>query len=159
VQKQSTTLATGDGQLASCVEPRSTYLVKRLQEAMRLRLDEITRQFGLTTRQWTALSVLTQYPGISSAGLARLTFVSPQAANELVMTLERKGFLKRSVDQSNRRRLEVELTSQATGALAACDLLVDGLERQVFSGVDPEEEAQFRRLLQICLHALNVTPS
>jgi DNA-binding MarR family transcriptional regulator len=126
---------------------------------MRLRLDDITRQFELTTRQWTALSVLAQYPGISSAGLARLTFVSPQAANELVTTLERKGFLKRSVDRSNRRRLEVELTAKATRALDECDRLVDQLERQVFSGLDPEQEVQFRWLLQTCLQALGVSQS
>lgn len=130
------------------------YLVKQLQEAMLVRLDDITRQFGLTTRQWTALSVLAQYPGISSAQLGRLTFVSAQAAHEIVVTLQRKGFLARSVDESNRRRLQVELTSDGAGTLAQCDALADELERLVFSAVEPQEEAQFRRVLQACLQSL-----
>ena len=134
--------------------PRPTYLVKQLQEALRLRLVEITREFDLTTGQYTALSVLAKYPGISSAQLARLTFVSPQAANEMVAALERKRLLERSVDRSNRRRLEVQLTRAGTATLTEIDELVDELEAEVFRGVDAEGRAQFHRMLQTCLDAL-----
>jgi DNA-binding MarR family transcriptional regulator len=134
--------------------PRPTYLVKQLQEALLRRLDDITRRFGLTTRQYTTLSVLAKYPGISSAQLARLTFVSPQAANEMVGTLEAKGFLRRSIDRSNRRRLEVKLTPAATRALATCDAQVDALERDLFRDVEPEDRAHFHRMLDTCLRAI-----
>jgi DNA-binding MarR family transcriptional regulator len=134
--------------------PRPTYLVKQLQEALRLRLVEITRQFDLTTGQYTALSVLAQYPGISSAQLARLTFVSPQAANEMVAALEVKRLLRRSVDRNNRRRLEVQLTPTGKATLARCDELVDDLEAELFAGVAADERARFHRMLQTCLDAL-----
>ena len=134
--------------------PRPTYLVKQLQEALRLRLVEITRQFDLTTGQYTALSVLAKYPGISSAQLARLTFVSPQAANEMVATLERKHLLTRSVDESNRRRLEVRVTRAGRSTLAKCDELVDELEAEVFRGIDAKDRAHFHRMLQTCLDAI-----
>ncbi|MGH9032048.1 MAG: MarR family winged helix-turn-helix transcriptional regulator [Acidimicrobiia bacterium] len=134
--------------------PRPTYLVKQLQEALRLRLVEITRRFDLTTGQYTALSVLAKYPGISSAQLARLTFVSPQAANEMVAALERKHLLTRSVDRSNRRRLEVQLTRAGTATLTKCDELVDELETEVFRGVDAKDRAQFHHMLQTCLDAI-----
>ena len=137
--------------------PRPTYLVKQLQEALLRRLDDITRRFDLTTRQYTTLSVLAKFPGISSAQLARLTFVSPQAANEMVGTLEGKGFLRRSVDHSNRRRLEVKLTPAATRALSKCDAQVDALERELFRDVEPEDKAHFHRMLDICLSAITNT--
>jgi DNA-binding MarR family transcriptional regulator len=139
---------------AEAALPRPTYLVKQLQEALLRRLDDITRRFDLTTRQYTTLSVLAKYPGISSAQLARLTFVSPQAANEMVGTLEGKGFLRRSVDRSNRRRLEVKLTPAATRALSKCDGQVDALERELFRGVGPEDKAHFHRMLDTCLSAV-----
>jgi DNA-binding MarR family transcriptional regulator len=132
-----------------------TYLVKQLQEAMRARLGHITQQFDLTPKQYTALSVLAKHPGISSAQLARLTFVSSQAANEMVTTLETKGFLKRSVHQANRRRLEVELTRAGTVALRKCDALVDQLETDVFRNVGPAEKARFRETLQTCLETMS----
>jgi DNA-binding MarR family transcriptional regulator len=134
--------------------PRPTYLVKQLQEALRLRLVEITRRFDLTTGQYTALSVLAKYPGISSAQLARLTFVSPQAANEMVAALEVKRLLRRSVDRNNRRRLEVQLTPTGKATLAKCDELVDDLEAELFDGVAAGERARFHRMLQTCLDAL-----
>jgi len=144
------TLQRGDPAL-----PRTTYLVKQLQEAMLARLHTITADLGLTTRQYTTLSVLAKYPGISSAQLARLTFVSPQAANEMVMNLERKRLLARSVDRTNRRQLEVTLTRRGTNALARCDELVDQLEEHVFSSVAPAERAQFHRMLQTCVQSLS----
>ena len=61
----------------------------------------------------------------------------------MVTTLERKGFLVRSVDVSNRRCLEVELTRAGANALAKCNALVDELEAQVFSGVSEAEQARF----------------
>lgn len=142
------------GRSAQAALPRPTYLVKQLQEALLRRLDDITRRFDLTTRQYTTLSVLAKYPGISSAQLARLTFVSSQAANEMVGTLEGKGFLRRSVDERNRRRLEVTLTPAATRALARCDALVDELEGELFRDVDAADRAHFHRMLDTCLRAV-----
>jgi DNA-binding MarR family transcriptional regulator len=129
--------------------------VKQLQEAMRLRLAGITEQFGLTTRQYTTLSVLAKFPNISSAQLARLTFVSPQSANEMVATLERKRFLTRSVDTDNRRRVKVKITRSGVHTLSRCDALVDQLEQEVFRDVAPNDRAHFHRMLQTCLDAIS----
>lgn len=134
--------------------PRPTYLVKQLQEALRLRLSDITRRFNLTNRQYTALSVLAKYPAISSAQLARLTFVSPQAANEMVATLEHKRFLTRTLDRGNRRRLEVKLTRAGVAALAKCDRHVDELEAEVFKNISRRDRAQFQVMLDTCLQTL-----
>lgn len=132
---------------------RLTYLVKQLQEALLARLEDITQDVGLTPRQYTALSVLVLHPGISAAVLARLTFVTPQAAHEMVTTLERKGLLERSVDEANRRQLEVRVTRRGRAVLARCDDGVDALERQVFGVLGRDERAGFRRALESTLRA------
>jgi DNA-binding MarR family transcriptional regulator len=138
---------------------RLTYLVKQLQEVLRVRLGEITQRYGLTPKQYTALSVLAKYPGMSSAALARVSFVTPQAANEMVTLLEGKGFLSRSVDQRNRRCLEVELTRVGSKTLAKCDALVAQLEAEVFEGVSTAEQVRFRRTLRSCVQAAGRAPS
>ncbi len=138
---------------ASSDEPRLTYLVKQLQEALLDQLDGITQPFGLTPRQYTTLSVLARHRGMSSAALGRLTFVTPQAAHEMVATLERKGFLERFVDEDNRRQLEVELTRAGTRTLARCDELIDRLEADVFSSLGTAERERFRRALATCTAA------
>ena len=136
---------------------RLTYLVRQLQEVLHARLDEITQRFGLTPKQYSALSQLTKHPHMSSAALARMTFVTPQAANEMVATLERKGFLTRSVDQGNRRRLDVVITPAATTALARCNDLVAQLETDIFRDIDPTDQHHFKRLLQQAIEAAQPT--
>jgi len=105
------------------------------------------------------LSVLAKYPGMSSAALARVSFVTPQAVNEMVTLLEGKGFLTRSVDRRNRRCLEVELTRAGSKALARCDALVAELEAAVFDGVSAAEQVRFRRTLRVCVQAAGIPPS
>jgi DNA-binding MarR family transcriptional regulator len=143
--------ATDQGGADESKPVRLTYLVTRLQWALRGRLDEITQRFDLTPKQYTALSVLADRPGMSSATLARFTNVTPQASNEMVAVLERKGFLERSADQTDARRLEMKLTRAGRRALTKCDELVDRLETEVFDLLDATEQATFRSMLQICL--------
>jgi DNA-binding MarR family transcriptional regulator len=135
--------------------PRATYLIKQLEWAVRANLDEIMRSFNLTTLQYTALSVLARHPGMSAAQLARRSFVSSQAANEMVNALERKGLIERGVDESNRRALKVFLTDQGAEVLRRCDDHVDQLEATMFEGLNPKKEAQFRSVLRSCLEAVN----
>lgn len=135
--------------------PRATYLIKQLEWAVRAHLDEIMRSFNLTTLQYTALSVLARHPGMSAAQLARRSFVSSQAANEMVSALERKGLVERGVDETNRRALKVFLTDRGAEVLAGCDQHVDQLETQMFAGVSATKEAQFRAVLRSCLDAVN----
>jgi DNA-binding MarR family transcriptional regulator len=135
--------------------PRATYLLKQLEWAVRAHLDEIMRSFNLTTLQYTALSVLSHHPGMSAAQLARRSFVSSQAANEMVSALERKGLVERGVDETNRRALKVFLTDHGADVLARCDGHVDQLEAQMFAGVSAAKEAQFRTVLRSCLDTIN----
>jgi DNA-binding MarR family transcriptional regulator len=163
VKRRATMSAVGEFARASAASgatpQRLTYLVKQFQEALRIRLDAITQQFDLTPKQYTALSVLATNPGMSAAALARITFVTPQAANEMVAALERKGFLLRSVDERNRRCLEVRLSRKGHRALARCNELVDELEAEVFRGVDAAERARFRRMLNRCVTVLGADAS
>jgi len=127
--------------------PRASYLVKELERALRARIDEIVQPLGLTAVQYTALSVLARHP-MSSAQLARRSFVSPQAANEMVSVLERRGLIRRKVGAEGGRALWIFLTARGERALATCDERVDDLEEQLFAGFTPREEADFRTMLR-----------
>jgi len=69
--------ATGTG-------PSLLYVVGQLELAVRAGLDEIVRAAGITALQYTALTVLDRHDGLSLAQLARHSFVTPQAAADLV---------------------------------------------------------------------------
>ena len=133
---------------------RLTYLVKRLEMAERARMDEVLRPLGVTLHQYTALSILERREGLSSAQLARRTYVTPQAMHQLVASMERDRLIERRPDGENRRILRAWLTPHGAEVLQACHDVVDGLEERMLSALSPEEAAVFERALEACLTAL-----
>jgi DNA-binding MarR family transcriptional regulator len=134
--------------------PRLTYLVKRLEMAERARMEEVLQAHGVTLHQYTALSLLERRDGLSSAQLARRHFVTPQAMNQLVATLERDGLIRRAPDAANRKILRASLSDRGREALAACHAAVDDLERRMLAGFTPEQEQEFRAALERSLRGL-----
>lgn len=134
--------------------PRATYLVKRLEQGVRAYLDDATMEIGLTTPQYAALSLLDLKPGLLSAELARLSFISPQAMNQMVGAMERKGLIRREVAPHHRKQLRIFLTDYGRECLRQCDEFADELERSMFSGLSPVEQDTFRRLLRKCSDSL-----
>ena len=134
--------------------PRLTYLIKRLEMAERARMEEVLQARGVTLHQYTALSLLERRDGLSSAQLARRHFVTPQAMNQLVASLERDGLIRREPDSANRRILRASLTDTGRATVAACHLAVDGLERRMLAEFSPEQERDFRSALERSLRGL-----
>jgi DNA-binding MarR family transcriptional regulator len=135
-------------------EPRALYLIKRLELAVRARLDAALSEFSLTTPQYTALSVLRANPGLSSAQLARLSFVTPQSMNEMVNALERRGLVKRTPDPASGRVLRSALTAAGSRLLRSCDAQVDVIEAEMFHALADSGRAEFRAALHACIEAL-----
>ncbi|MCP2164039.1 MarR family winged helix-turn-helix transcriptional regulator [Goodfellowiella coeruleoviolacea] len=127
--------------------PLTLYLVKRLELVIRALLDERLRELGLTTPQYTALSVLHRRSPLSSAQLARRSFVRPQSMHEMVLALEERGLIERHRDAGNRRVLLARLTQQGEELLARCQPVVAELESHLLGGMGPRRRAEFRRML------------
>jgi DNA-binding MarR family transcriptional regulator len=137
------------------MEQASTlYLVKRLEQAIRSQLDELLRPLGLTTLQYTALTVLERRDGLSSAQLARRSFVKPQTMHELVLTLDGRGYIERNRDPANRRVLLISLTRQGRNVLRDLDERVRQLEARMLSELTGDERAALRRALDVCTTAV-----
>jgi DNA-binding MarR family transcriptional regulator len=133
---------------------RLTYLVKQVELAVRGEINRAVRRFDLTALQYTALSVLARHAGLSSAQLARRSFVTPQAANEIVALLEQRGLIERAEDPQNRRILRTSLTPLGEKVLRACDEEVDAIESRMTSALSPAEAEGVRAALSSMLHEL-----
>ncbi|HEX3713851.1 MAG TPA: MarR family transcriptional regulator [Trebonia sp.] len=134
--------------------PRTTYLVKQLELAIRAGMDAIAGEFGVTALQYTALSVLARHPGLSAAQMAHRSFVSPQAGNEMVKILEKKGLITRTPDACNRHIKRINLTAAGRAVLSQCDVRIDRLEARMLGEVTPADTAVLRRALGACLRSL-----
>ncbi|ALE73372.1 MULTISPECIES: MarR family transcriptional regulator [unclassified Pseudonocardia] len=134
--------------------PLTLYLVKRLELAIRARMDEALRPHGLTTLQFTALTALRERDGLSSAQLARRSFVTPQTMNEMVRWLEKHGHVVRRRDPDNRRVLLLTLTTTGRDLLERCDPLVGAIEEEMLGAVPDVQHPLFRQSLELGYTAL-----
>ncbi|WP_414637468.1 MarR family winged helix-turn-helix transcriptional regulator [Amycolatopsis sp.] len=142
------THAEDDGEPA----PLTLYLVKRLELVIRALLDDALRPRGLTTLQYTALTVLRNRGALSSAQLARRSFLRPQTMHEMVMTLEKRGLISRQSQETNKRVLLATLTDAGRRLLDDCAPAVQELEDVLLDGLG--ERAVFRADLQHGIAAL-----
>ncbi|MGH3265637.1 MAG: MarR family winged helix-turn-helix transcriptional regulator [Trebonia sp.] len=130
--------------------PLLTYMVKQLELAVRARLDEIVRPVGLTTLQYTALSVLERHTDLSSAQLARNSFVTAQSMADMITALEGRKLIERHRDRSDRRRLVVALTGQGRDLLDRCRPEVAALEATMVTGLSASQSDALRSALAAC---------
>jgi len=133
---------------------RLSYVIARLERAVRRGVEEAIQPFGLTVPQFTALSVLARRSGLSNAQLARRAYITPQSMNEVVLQLERKGLLERTPDPAHRRILRAKVTADGRAVLQQCEAAVAGMEEQMLSALDPLARERMAHDLAACVHAL-----
>jgi DNA-binding MarR family transcriptional regulator len=134
---------------------RVSYLIKRVERGLRTKLDAALEPLGVTTTEYTALSVLARRSGLSSAQLARRSFVSDQAMNQVVVVLERNGWVERSPDPRHARILRAKLTRAGRSVLAAGDRVTAPIERQLLEGLSSEDAERLRQILEVCATSLS----
>jgi DNA-binding MarR family transcriptional regulator len=131
-------------------EPTLLYVMKQIELAVRSRLEDMLRPAGITAVQYTALTVLERHANLSAAQLARNSFVTAQTMTEMIVMLEDRGLIERHRDQSDGRRLLVELTGAGRRLLEHYRGEVSALEAEMLAGVSPARAAELREVLQAC---------
>lgn len=134
--------------------PSLLYAVKQVELAVRAHLDELLRPHGLTTSTYTALTVLQRREGRTTAELARMSFVTPQAMSDIVTALERRELITRSTDPSHGRRRLIGLTPAGRARLVEVADEVAALEARMVAGLGDHERAALRDHLNSCRAAL-----
>ncbi|HET9653834.1 MAG TPA: MarR family transcriptional regulator [Kineosporiaceae bacterium] len=133
------------------------YLVKQLELAVTAEMERVTSIATLTPVQYTALTTLERHPGITSAQLARTSFVRAQSMAELVNTLMRRGLISRERDPRDGRHYLLSLTPEGAALVESLSGPVSTIERLMLADLEPEEIEQLRRHLDRCRRALAVT--
>jgi len=125
------------------------------------RADEYLAQFGLTTRQWLLLAVLDkQFPG-SAPSISEATAVfgtSRQNVKQVVLQLERRGWLRVEPDPVDRRMLRLVLTDKRAvfdDPVVQADQAAFILS--VFGGLTPGERRTLLNMVTTCIAGLSST--
>lgn len=138
------------GSASARPEPLLLYLIKQVELAARARLDDIVRSAGLTALQYTALTVLERNENMTSAKLARNSFVTAQSMADMIAILENRGLIERRRDLSDRRRLLVALTPAGRALLDQYREQVAELESSMVTGLSTAEVTRLRQELRAC---------
>lgn len=139
---------------APAQRPSLMYLVKQVELAARSHMDELVKPAGITALQYTALTVLRRRDGLSSAQLARNSFVTAQSMADLITSLERRGLIVRRRNPDNRRTLLISLTDAGHELLAALDEPMRKLEERMVSGLTAVQRRELEDYLNRCRTAL-----
>jgi DNA-binding MarR family transcriptional regulator len=131
------------------------YLIKQVELAVRQALDEVVATADLTTLQYTALTVLERHPGITSAELARNSFVRAQTMAEMVTYLLSRELVTREQDQNNRRQYLLSLSKEGQQVLDDLHDTVADIESRMLEDFDTGQTEILRTYLLRCRSALS----
>jgi DNA-binding MarR family transcriptional regulator len=123
------------------------YLLRQLIHAFHTTQEQGLRPYELSSPQFGALFVLDHEPGLSSADLARAMGVTPQAANLLVVAMERDGLVRREPHPTHKRVLETYPTDEGLRRMRAAQKFIGDLEERLMAGLGPAEREFIHRWL------------
>ncbi|MFC7597027.1 MarR family winged helix-turn-helix transcriptional regulator [Terrabacter sp. GCM10028922] len=154
---------TGQERATSPAEDRTQgvtllYLIKQVELAVRQQLDEVAATDDLTAIQYTALTVLERHPGMTSAALARSSFVRAQTMAEMVTYLLDRGLVTRERDADNRRQYLLSLTTEGQAVIHRLRAPVAAIEEKMVEALDAGQVETLRSYLMRCRRSLNQHP-
>ncbi len=115
------------------------YLLARIFYAMRQKSEDALKPHNLTPMQFTILSSLKRWDGLSSAELSRRFGVTPQTMGEMIGNLERRALIARVQDPSNRRALRLSLTEAGDRLFSTCEAAMQAVEDGMFEDMPARE--------------------
>ncbi len=133
---------------------RVGYELKKVQAVLRARMAAVLEDHGLTMPQYAALSALERDPGISSAELARRSFVTPQTMIRIVANLEKMGLVLREPHPTHGKVLQATLTAKGKNLVASCHDGTLAVETRMLHSLGPRERAQLLDMLDRCFRSL-----
>jgi len=134
--------------------PQVGYVLKQAQSLLYLRMEEALKPLRLTVSHYSCLHHLRREPGISASALARRTFVTRQSMNVMLQQLIDRDLVSRPRHADSGRALPAVLTPEGARALGDAEILVEGVEQRMLSGLTSTESAELARGLAACVSAL-----
>jgi DNA-binding MarR family transcriptional regulator len=147
--------AVGVKETRAQTAPGVSYALARLHQRVLAGISERVGPHGLTTLQFTTLSILSRHGApLSTSQLARRAFMTPQSMSEVTHALERKALIERNPDPNHRRTLPATLTTKGRGVLAACEEAVSEFEDSMLEGFSERDRAVFLDMVKAAVRNL-----
>lgn len=109
--------------------------------------DRRVRNFGITRTQWTLLTYLSRYEGVSQTRLAEYMDLAPMTLTRQIDKLEQDGLLDRRQDSNDRRTNLIFLTEKSQPLMQHMHEIAVEAKEAALKGFDDKDRDMFRDFL------------
>ncbi|MEE8500565.1 MAG: MarR family transcriptional regulator [Kiloniellales bacterium] len=135
----------GDGFV---LEESIGHLIRRAHQRASATFMTILADHHFTPTQFFALARLRERGQLSQNRLGRLTAMDPATIQGVTRRLHDRGYLERSPDPNDRRRMVLKLSPEGHGVVERLLDRIDAVNGQILAPLAPDEQEQFRSLLK-----------
>ncbi|PWC35176.1 homoprotocatechuate degradation operon regulator HpaR [Azospirillum sp. TSO22-1] len=90
----------------------------KAREAVMARFRPLLREHDVTEQQWRALRALTTVEGLRAGELARLSCISMPSLSRILKTLDKRGLIARSSEDSDQRAVNIAISDEGRRLVA-----------------------------------------
>ena len=119
------------------------YLFGKVRRQLNLMAVSALRPFEIGPKQAVLLREIRSQKAASLADLARLTHTDPGSTGKIIETLERRKWVKRSEDSTDRRRYLVSLTQEGIQAAQRLETVYRGIAKELCGPLSVSEKSAF----------------
>ena len=131
---------------------RLLQFVQQFQKFYDRQFQPVLDRTGLTMREVHVLLFLANNPGYDTArDITALRGLSKSQVSQAVDLLAAEGLLHRAHDCQDRRIVHLAVTGPGQPLVRECQAIQERCSQRLLSALTPEEQAQFRSLLNILL--------
>jgi DNA-binding MarR family transcriptional regulator len=123
------------------------YLLHQAMSTLRPEVAAALTPLCLSLPEFVCMRMVSMNPGASSAELARLGNVSPQAMNTVLHKLESAQMVSRPASVASGRALPASLTADGRTLLKRAESAVREADARVLAKLSASEQREFKRML------------
>ncbi|MCW2307553.1 MarR family winged helix-turn-helix transcriptional regulator [Rhodobium gokarnense] len=120
------------------------YLLRQAAHAYQTHLGRVLGDLDVTPPQFSVMTMVAAYPGLSNADIARLTFLTPQTVSFIIARLLKAGIVTRRPHPVHGRIQQLVLTDSGQELLTAAKRRVSAVEKELVGEVSADDEQVLR---------------
>lgn len=103
--------------------------------------------FDLTVDQWLVMNVVHEHPSATQQQIAQRIFKDNASVTRIIDLLVEKGYLKRSVLGTDRRKSSLLITAKGKKLMTGASKVVKGYRKMALNGISERDLSKVREVL------------
>ncbi|MFK5976782.1 MAG: MarR family winged helix-turn-helix transcriptional regulator [Sulfurovum sp.] len=123
------------------------FILNRTSLASKTGFNQLIKDYGISPEQWSVIFRVVQHSGISQKELADSTYKNQGNLTRMIDKLVEKEYLKRALDKSDRRAIQLFATDKSIALVDEVVPLSNAFNQKLTDGFDESEKVKLIELL------------